>query len=84
MLRAEAVQDLVGEVEDTHPERDPLHVPGPHSDEQAVQVPPLALPHLGPGAAYPSPSHIISPPRETQHFAGECLMTILLSVEFER
>ena len=77
MLGAEAVQDLVGEVEDAHPERDPLHVPGPHRDEEAVQVPPLALAHLGPGPADPGPGHVVSPPRETQHLPGECLNNVV-------
>ena len=61
------------EVEDAHPERDPLHVPGPHRDEEAVQVPPL-----GPGAADAGPGHVVSPPREAQHLTGERLKLFLI------
>ena len=67
---------MSSEVEEAHPERDPLHVPGPHRDEEAVQVPPLALAHLGPGPADAGPGHVVSPPREPQHFSGKHLKPI--------
>ena len=73
---SEAVEDLVGEVEDAHPQGDPVHVLGPHGDEQTVEVQhlrPLWWPNIGPGLADARPGHVVSPPGEAQHLAREHL-----------
>ena len=66
--------DLVGEVEDSHPEWDPLHLLGPHRDEKTVEVQhlwALRAGHVGPGLADPGPGHVVRPPGEAQHLPRE-------------
>ena len=65
VLGPQAVVDLVGQVQHTHPQGDPGHVLSPHSDEQTVEVQQLwslSAAHVRPGLTDPRPGRVGRPP----------------------
>ena len=74
VLGTQAVVNLVGQVQHSHPQGDPGHVPGPHGDEQTVEVQqlrPLLGAHIGAGLTDARLGGGGGPPGEAEDLPGE-------------